>query len=86
MIIPQQQQQKQADHEKEPKRAVQENEEMIHNEDKVNEEEDKEVEEEDTEEVLAKLKAEYLNDEDSTIASRVRQRHTHSANSASDTE
>ncbi|CAO0790453.1 unnamed protein product [Mucor circinelloides] len=82
MIIPQQQQQKQADHEKEPKRAVHENEDMIHNEDKVNEE----VEEEDTEEVLAKLKAEYLNDEDSTIASRVRQRHTHSANSASDTE
>lgn len=88
MVIPQQQQQpqhRQTDQDTEPKRMERENEGMVQNE-KVDEEDEKEIEEEDAEEVLAKLKAEYLNDEDSTIASRVRQRHTHSTNSASDTE
>ncbi|KAL0146322.1 hypothetical protein V8B55DRAFT_1028366 [Mucor lusitanicus] len=87
MVIPQQQQQhKQTDQETGPARTERENEGMAHHENKVDEEDEKEVEEEDAEEVLAKLKAEYLNDEDSTIASRVRQRHTHSTHSASDTE
>lgn len=90
MVIPQQEQQhnKHTNQETaEPTRIEQrENEGMAHNENKVDEEDEKEIEEEDAEEVLAKLKAEYLNDEDSTIASRVRQRHTHSTHSASDTE
>ncbi|CEP07856.1 hypothetical protein [Parasitella parasitica] len=61
-------------------KVIEENEQMVQEKDMKTEEK---VDKDDTEQVLAKLKAEYLNDEDSTIASRVRQRRAHST---SDTE
>lgn len=88
MVIPQQQQQQVQHHKQmDQGRIEREKERTTQHESKIDEEDEKEAEEEkDAEEVLAKLKAEYLDDEDSTIASRVRQRHTHTAHSASDTE